>query len=571
MTNLLRNMPIRVKLLSYATVMLLLLCLSFGYAIYSLTSIGHELDIIVDEDIPLTQEVGKLTIAQLEQAIDFEKAMHYGTLMVYQAQQNKQSLKEKTQQSREKYNNAINRFNKHSEILITALKKAEKLTAHARQVSDANAAVKLAQIEKALFHIEEAHASYDDHARQTFDFFSQGKIDEAERLAALVEEEEHALDQETTSLLFELQEFTRKGAIIARAHEVSAVNTLIVFGIISLLAGILLSIVIGNFIVRGIKVAIETANGDLNKEITVNSRDEIGDLLAAMNAMKTKILYMLRDISSITADLSNSSVEMNSQTSYTSNVISKQKNETELVAAAINQMTATNKVVADAISETATSALKATELTSQGSVVIDTAVAQIDKLSAQINHAAQTINELNDHSKNIDSVMSVIEGIAEQTNLLALNAAIEAARAGEQGRGFAVVADEVRTLAVRTQASTKEINDMIQKLQNGTNSAVDLMQKSLEQTNRAVERTKESGQSFATISSEVQNISNMCEQISTSAAEQEAVSEEINRNILQISEMTANTEAGADKTSQTSSHLEGMAGQLKSIVAQYSQ
>jgi len=291
----------------------------------------------------------------------------------------------------------------------------------------------------------------------------------------------------------------------------------------------------------------------------------------AMNAMKTKILYMLRDISSITADLSNSSVEMNSQTSYTSNVISKQKNETELVAAAINQMTATNKVVADAISETATSALKATELTSQGSVVIDSAVAQIDKLSSQINHAAQTINELNDHSKNIDSVMSVIEGIAEQTNLLALNAAIEAARAGEQGRGFAVVADEVRTLAVRTQASTKEINDMIQKLQNGTNSAVDLMQKSLEQTNRAVERTKESGQSFATISSEVQNISNMCEQISTSAAEQEAVSEEINRNILQISEMTANTEAGADKTSQTSSHLEGMAGQLKSIVAQYSQ
>jgi len=564
-------MPIRVKLLSYGAVMLLLLSLSFGYAIYSLTCIGHELDIIVEEDIPLTQEIGKVTVDQLEQAIAFEKAMHYGTLMVYQELQNKESLKEKIKHNREKFNAALNSFDKSSKHIGAAILKAESLAEHAINVSDATAVDKLKQVNKALHHIEEAHANYDKHAHQIFDLVTQGKIEQVEALAEKVEKEEHALNKETAALLFEIQEFTREGAKLARDHEISAVNTLIVLGIVSFLIGALLSVVIGNFIVKGIMVAISTANGDLSKEITVNSRDEIGDLLTAMNAMKTKILYMLRDISSITTDLSSSSVEMNSQTSYTSNVISKQRNETELVAAAINQMAATNKAVADAISETAKSALKATELTSQGSVVIDSAVDQIDTLSAQINHAADTIDELSDHSKNIDSVMSVIEGIAEQTNLLALNAAIEAARAGEQGRGFAVVADEVRTLAVRTQASTKEINDMVQKLQNGTNTAVDLMQKSLEQTSRAVERTKESGQSFATISSEVQNISSMCEQISTSAAEQEAVSEEINRNILQISEMTANTEAGADKTSQTSSQLEGMAGKLKSIVAQYSQ
>jgi len=564
-------MPIRVKLLSYGAVMLLLLSLSFGYAIYSLTSIGHELDIIVEEDIPLTQEIGKVTVDQLEQAIAFEKAMHYGTLMMYQEQQNKESLKEKIKHNREKYNAALNSFDKSSKHIGVAILKAESLAEHAIKVSDATAIDKLKQVNKALHHIEEAHASYDKHAHQTFDLFTQGKIEQAEALAEKVEKVEHALDKETAALLFKIQEFTREGVKIARDHEISAVNTLIVLGIFSVLVGVILSVVIGNFIVKGIMVAISTANGDLSKEITVDSRDEIGDLLAAMNTMKTKILYMLRDISSITTDLSSSSVEMNSQTSYTSNVISKQRNETELVAAAINQMAATNKAVADAISETARSALKATELTSQGSVVIDSAVDQIDTLSAQINHAADTIDELNDHSKNIDSVMSVIEGIAEQTNLLALNAAIEAARAGDQGRGFAVVADEVRTLAVRTQASTKEINDMVQKLQNGTNTAVDLMQKSLEQTSRTVERTKESGQSFATISSEVQNISSMCDQISTSAAEQESVSEEINRNILQISEMTANTEAGADKTSQTSSQLEDMAGKLKSIVAQYSQ
>jgi len=570
MASLFKNFSLRLKLFGYGTIMLLLMGLSFGYAIYALTGIGEELDIIVKEDIPLTQAVGRVTVSQLRQAVAFEKAMHYGTLLTYQKQQNQDSLKKKIEHSSAQYDTAIQDFDTHSANIALTITKAEKLAEHASQLLTGEAAVKLKQVAKALYHIEEAHASYDKHAHQTFDLFTQGKTQQAETLAEQVEKEEHILDEETAALLFELQAFTQEGAVIARAHEKSAVQTLVVIAVVSVLVCLALSLIISNFVVNGIRVAITTASGDLSREITVSSADEIGELLSAMNKMKSKILLMLQDIGSITTDLSSSSSQMNSHTSQTTNIISKQRGETELVAAAINQMAATNKVVADAISETASSALKATKLTAQGSVVVDSAVEEINKLSTQINHASNTINELSDQSQNIDSVMSVIEGIADQTNLLALNAAIEAARAGEQGRGFAVVADEVRTLAVRTQASTKEINEMIHKLQEDTKVAVNLMQNSLKQTHSAVARAKESGQSFATISTEVSNISQMCEQISSSAAEQETVSEEIHRNILYISEMTVDSEAGAEQISEASAQLAGMAVQLDTIVGQYS-
>ena len=549
--------------------MLLLLCISFAYAISALISIGHELDNIVEEDIPLTQEVSHVTVTQLEQAISFEKALHYGTLMIHQEKITEQNSQQP--QARAKFVTALAVFERESQIIDKAIKKAKALTEHAIKTIDSPLALKLEYVAKSLLYIEEAHANYDKHAHQTFELFKQGNLVEAERLAELVVIEEQALNKETEELLFELQEFTRQSAEIARDHEKAAVNTMIIFAIISVIVGIVLSILIGNFVVRGIQIAISTADGDLSSEIVIESSDEIGDLLTAMNRMKKQLLTMLREITTITTDLSNSSLEVSTNTNHTSTVLSKQRGETEMVAAAINEMTATNKSVADAISNTASSALKATELTQAGSIVVDHAVEEIGKLSIQINDAAKTIDELSNHSQGIDSVISVIQSIAEQTNLLALNAAIEAARAGEQGRGFAVVADEVRNLAVRTQISTKEINEMIMKLQAGTKVAVNLMHQSLIQTNSAVECAKESGLSFATISTEVEKISTMCAHISASATQQEAVSEDINRNIVYISEMTADSEAGAEKNTQASTQLEGMATELDKIVSRYAQ
>lgn len=236
----------------------------------------------------------------------------------------------------------------------------------------------------------------------------------------------------------------------------------------------------------------------------------------------------------------------------------------------MNEMTATVQEVASNINNTAMAASEANQHTGNGNRVVKQAVEQINKLADKIEHASQTIHDLEQHSIDISSVMDVITSIAEQTNLLALNAAIEAARAGEQGRGFAVVADEVRTLAGRTQESTKDINQMIEKLQNGSRQAVLVMEQSREQAQAAVEHASESGNAFTTIADAVKRINDMSTQIASAAEEQGAVSEEINQNIVQINNIASQTASGAEETSVASKDLARMASELQGLVAQFS-
>ena len=333
--------------------------------------------------------------------------------------------------------------------------------------------VKLKEVKQALSHIHKAHDSYLEHAEQIFRLFEQGNSHLAEVMIEKVELEEEALDKENEALLFNLQLFTKQSAIAAKHHEESAISTLLFIGFVSIIIGSVFSFVLSNFIINGIKSAIDTASGDLTKEIKVTSKDEIGQLLEAMNGMKSKLLNMIRDITGITGELSSASNDMSVVTIQTNEVITNQLSETELVATAMNQMTQTVHVVAKNISETAQHAFEATKHTDTGRAVIDSAVGEIEELSEQIAQAAATINDLQQQGNAINTVMDVITSIADQTNLLALNAAIEAARAGEQGRGFAVVADEVRTLAERTQGSSKEIREMIEKLHASTHHAAE--------------------------------------------------------------------------------------------------
>ncbi|NRA54088.1 MAG: methyl-accepting chemotaxis protein [Gammaproteobacteria bacterium] len=555
MKNFFRDLPLKLKLLGYTAVMLLLITLSFGYATYSLAKIGEELTTIVEEDIPLTKLISLMTVTQLEQAVSFERSLHYGS-----------KLNDKHGQ--EKFKTTISHFDHGTKVIENAITKAIAFTQHAQSSNDIALINKFAEVKKQLKQIEHDHDSYVEHVHQTFALLAKGKDDAAaaDILIEKVVEEEETLDKTSEALLLNIQSFTQDSAIAAQTHEKQAITTLLIIGVFSLVVGTILSLLLSRFIVTGINTAIVTASGDLTQEITVTSKDEVGQLLSAMKAMRDKLRTMIGDITSVTGQLSSASQVMSEVTSQTSLIIDQQRNETQLVSSAMDQMTSTSREVSDIITQTANHAVEATNQTVEGRQIVDTAVAEINKLSDQIDLASVTIEQLEQHSGRINSVMDVIKGIAEQTNLLALNAAIEAARAGEQGRGFAVVADEVRTLAVRTQESTKEINSMIEKLQIGTSDAVTMMQKSRNQTNTAVECAKKSGEAFTLISASVNQISTMCEKIAIAATDQGIVSEQISKNIIDINEMSSQTAIGAQETSTASDDLAVMSSKLKVLV-----
>jgi len=247
----------------------------------------------------------------------------------------------------------------------------------------------------------------------------------------------------------------------------------------------------------------------------------------------------------------------------------KSNSRVEQVATAMNEMTSTVQEVSRNANQAADAAVNADNESQTGNVVVTKTVDSINSLASEVANATTVINELKDDTESISSILDVIRGIAEQTNLLALNAAIEAARAGEQGRGFAVVADEVRTLASRTQQSTTEISSMIEKLQSGANSAVTVMQDSLERTETTVEHATKAGISLTSITAAVATINDMNLQIANAAKEQTEVAEDINKNIIEINMIAEQTSSHSKDTAQTSTELSDLAKQLAGVVGQF--
>ncbi len=298
-------------------------------------------------------------------------------------------------------------------------------------------------------------------------------------------------------------------------------------------------------------------------------KDEVGRLAEAVQAMQGKLTRRIQEIAEVTHKVNMAVETMSAIVEHTSMGVQQQHSETEQVATAMNEMTATVHEVARNTAAAANAASQADQEVSNGSQVVKQTIASIGKLADEVRKGADAIGRLETDSNNIGAVLDVIKGIAEQTNLLALNAAIEAARAGEQGRGFAVVADEVRTLAQRTQESTREIQQMIEKLQDGAQEAVRVMHAGRTQAEASVAQASQAGQSLNTIRAAVSTIHDMSTQIATAAEEQGAVAEEINRNIVNISHIVEQTAEGAAQTTSAGEELGQLAEQLQTVVNRF--
>jgi len=332
-------------------------------------------------------------------------------------------------------------------------------------------------------------------------------------------------------------------------------------------------------IVRGIKQSIDDVvrslkdiaqeNGDLTVRIETKSEDEIGELVYWFNQFMDKLQGVVRDVVEASLPLSNLAQNLRGVTEETQRTIDVQQKSATNAKRAVDTMSGSVDGVAHSAAQAASDANEATTAASEGRQIVQQTVTSIQQLAENVRETADVIARLESDSNKVGSVLDVIKGIAEQTNLLALNAAIEAARAGEQGRGFAVVADEVRTLASRTQQSTEEIQSTIEQLQNAAHSAVEVMSRGTEQATSSVETANKAGSSLETITSTIGRINQMNEQIAHNTEDQRTVAVDIVRHVDEIHERTEQTASRSGELGSMCNELADLAQHLESIAKQF--
>ncbi|MGL6244738.1 methyl-accepting chemotaxis protein [Pseudomonas sp.] len=348
------------------------------------------------------------------------------------------------------------------------------------------------------------------------------------------------------------------------------ITLLVIASGLTLLFAWLLTNSITKPIANALSAAEEIAEGNLTRPIHVDGEDEAGRLLLAMSKMQDKLRDTLQRISGSATQLASAAEELNSVTDESARGLTQQNNEIEQAATAVNEMTSAVEEVARNAVSTSEASKNATTSAGDGRDLVQETVSAIERMSADVQSTATLIGDLANESRDIGKVLDVIRGLADQTNLLALNAAIEAARAGEAGRGFAVVADEVRALAHRTQQSTSEIERMIGSIQSGTEHAVDSMRNSTERAESTLNIARGAGLSLDTINSAIVEINERNLVIASAAEEQAQVAREVDRNLVNIRDLSVQSATGANQTSAASNELSRLALDLNNMVGRFS-
>jgi methyl-accepting chemotaxis protein len=359
-----------------------------------------------------------------------------------------------------------------------------------------------------------------------------------------------------------------------RDHDVAQAETvLIAAAALALLFGVIAALFITRQIVlplgQTLLVAERVAAGDLSHNLNSERRDEMGQLQRAMHSMTVSLRQLIGGISEGVTQIASAAEQLSAVTEQTSAGVNSQKVETDQVATAMHEMTATVQEVARNAEEASEAALAADQQAREGERVVGEAIAQIERLANEVGNSTAAMGDLKRESDKIGSVLDVIKSVAQQTNLLALNAAIEAARAGEAGRGFAVVADEVRSLAQRTQKSTEEIEELIVGLQNGTEQVATIMDNSRGLTDSSVELTRRAGDSLENITRTVSAIQSMNQQIAAAAEQQSATAEEINRSVLNVRDVSEQTSAASEETASSCAELARLGIHLQTLVGRF--
>jgi methyl-accepting chemotaxis protein len=403
-----------------------------------------------------------------------------------------------------------------------------------------------------------------------------GQLNQRKTAASKATELETEVQQLIAQIQAVLQQVDELTATIKTAAGDSVASSrfwLITFAVVALLAAAGTGYWVVNSI-RGPLIQVvgglkQVATGNLRVRIDLHREDELGEVADSLRELIDRMREILTAIQSNSEQLASAAEQTSVISNHSLEAISRQQQQTELVASAITEMAATVEDVAKSAARTLTQVENTSAETHQGQAIVDDNIRSIRHLAAEIDRAAQVIARVSTDSDNIGAVLDVIRGVAEQTNLLALNAAIEAARAGEQGRGFAVVADEVRTLASRSQTSTTEIQEIIARLQAGTRDAVQVMSSSCRDAQSSVDNIARAGTALTKISESVLTIKDMSTQIASAAEEQNSVTQELHRNTVVIAEVAEQNAVGARENRTASQALAHLAEQQQELVKRF--
>lgn len=522
-----------------------------------LNIMGHHIKQVEETFIPVTKTLTLVTEHQLTQEIEFERAYRYAL----ESADSPNSIN-KFHHAIDNYKSLTPLINNEVNAISTILKKS------LGEVSDEKTKGQLEQIQQDIDWIDKHHHDWIEHIDYALSLLEQGKKSQVLELSDNIEAESLSLAKKVASTLITVENFTEDAVHELKVEEESILN----IGLIILAISLISAVVATRFVTGNLKkdmnelkaVINKISKGDLYNSTPSRLGQEFG-----IDQMRNNLRSTLELVEESTNEILMASNELAKVSSEASEITDQQAQQVELISSAMAEMEATSEEVARHAESTQTSTREVQAKALKGRETTNNAMSLIQQLTQSLEQSGDNIKDLEMHSSQISSILVVIKGIAEQTNLLALNAAIEAARAGEQGRGFAVVADEVRNLAKRTQESTIEIESMVELFTRGTTEAVTSMTLSVNHGESSRNATDDTNHSIEDIQGAVEVINDMNSQIATAAEQQSCTAQELSRNTMRINELTNDNVASVLRVSTASEQLKRTSYQLKDKLSQF--